>query len=147
MKRLSALLIAIWLGMQMGFAYIVSPVLFTNTLLSNGMATRLMGSLFQLSNGLGVVTWVVVWLNCRGNPYWGESRANRVRQWIIVMIMGLLVSLLLGWVVKYFPDNVLVHWLGGGFGVWRGSWHLLNMGVALLGLGLAIRLLRLDSRN
>lgn len=145
MKRLNAILIAIWLGMQMGFTCVVSPILFTSTLIQNEMATQIMMTLFNVANATGLLVWAMAWLNCRGVAHWGQNRPNRLRRWIGIMCLSTLVSLLLGWVVADGSGHFLVGVLGGGVGVWRGSWHLMNIWLGFLGLILAIRLLRLEN--
>lgn len=144
MKKLTAILIGIWLGMQVGFACVASPYLFINDVVSKDTATAIVNSLFYVSNGLGLLAWILAFAMCRGQSHWGARSSNRPRQWIGVMLVLLIVSFVLLNVVSGHETHFLVNVLGGSFGAWRGSLHLLNVLIGLIGLGLALRLLRYD---
>ena len=148
MKRLSALLISLWLGMQIGF-FAASLVLFNQ--LDKTDAGRIAGILFQIANLTGLAAWCLVWVLCRGNNAWGNpfwQQRQPPRRWIALMIVLLAVSqFLLNPVIaalKSGQGHFLVSWFGGGFGIWHGMSYMLYLLIGIIGLGLAVRLLRLD---
>lgn len=145
MKRLGAILIAIWLGLHIAFAYIVSPVLFTSTLIDTDMATMILGLLLDLSNVMGIMVWLMVLLQYRSKLQWRYQYSYLVKRWIVILLMSLMASLLLAWVVDSYTEHVLVNVIGGGLGVWRGSWQMVNLWIGLVGLGLSVKFLQLES--
>ncbi|MDO5356406.1 MAG: DUF4149 domain-containing protein [Conchiformibius sp.] len=149
MKRLSALLISLWLGMQIGF-FAASLVLFNQ--LDKTDAGRIAGILFQIANLTGLAAWCLVWLVCRGNGAWGNpfwQERQPPRRWIALMIVLLAVSqFLLNPVIaalKAGGRHFLTDWFGGTFGTWHGASYMLYLVISLLGLILSIRLLRLEA--
>ncbi len=147
MKRLSALLISLWLGLQLGFSAIVSPVLFTSELIDNTVATHIINTLFNVANGVGMVAWSAAFLVCKPKVHWGQT-SNALRKWIGVMLLCLLISLcLLNPSVANYPHYFVVDWLGGSLGTWRGSLHVFNLLIGLLGVILCFRLLSLNHQS
>lgn len=146
MKRLIALCMAAWLGLQLGFSVVVSPILFTSDVVNNELATRIMSQLFKVSNGVGLVAWLGAFVASRPREHWGRT-SGAVRKWIALLWLGLLVSVaVLNPVVLAYPKHFLVNGVGGSLGDWRGSLHILNVLLAVLGVGLCIRLLRLNTQ-
>ena len=56
MKRVAALLMSVWLGVQIGVGYVVAPILFAN--LEKMQAGQLAGELFHIVHYLGLFAWV-----------------------------------------------------------------------------------------
>ncbi|RRD89351.1 DUF4149 domain-containing protein [Conchiformibius steedae] len=150
MKRLSALLIALWLGMQIGFLA-ASLVLFNQLLKED--AGRIAGILFHITNLMGLVTWAVAWLACRPSvPSWGDGRyQGRGRRRMMVLMLALLATaeFVINPVIhalKHGQSHVLSNLIGGGFGAWHGTSYILYLMISFLGLILAFLLLRLETR-
>lgn len=153
MRRLAALLAAIWLGMHLGFGYIAAPILFRQFgLTSEGrmLAGDLAGELFHWVNNWGLVTWFILfWIvrrdfrqNYRRNylPFWVGTL------WIFLMVNEWLLTPVIE-VLKTGQENWLHNLIGGRFGLWHGIASIVYLLAALIGLGLCIRLLRLDKRS
>lgn len=150
MKRLSAVWIALWLGMQIGF-YAASLVLFNQ--LPKEDAGRIAGILFHIANLTGLAAWAAAWLACRPSvPSWGDGRyQGRGRRRLIVLMLALLATaeFVINPVIhalKHGQSHVLSNLIGGGFGAWHGTSYVLHLIISLLGLILAFLLLRLESR-
>lgn len=149
MKRLTALLISLWLGMQIGFGYVAAPILFN--VLENAPAGKVAGMLFHVSNGLGLVAWTCAFFACRPTSYgWGNSSGGHTRKWIVLLIVLLAINEFLFAPViaalKAGDTHFLVTWFGGSFGKWHGSSSVLHLVEGVIGLGLCIKLLRVEVR-
>ncbi|QMT31040.1 DUF4149 domain-containing protein [Alysiella filiformis] len=152
MKRLTALLISLWLGMQIGFGYVVAPILFN--VLENQSAGKIAGMLFHVSNGLGLLAWALAFLVCRstgGYHSWdNHSSGGHTRKWIALLIALLAINEFVFAPIiaalKAGDTHILVTWLGGSFGKWHGISSVLHLVEGLIGFGLCIKLLRLETR-
>lgn len=149
MKRLTALLISLWLGMQIGFGYVAAPILFN--VLDNVSAGKVAGMLFHVSNGLGLLAWIFAFFSCKPNHYgWGNTGGGHTRKWIVLLIILLATNeFLFAPVIAALKTNqthLLVTWLGGSFGKWHGISSVLHLVEGVLGLGLCIKLLRIEVR-
>ncbi len=153
MKKLAALLLALWLGMHIGFGYIAAPVLFSNLHdLSNGhlLAGRIAGTLFHTVNLLGLAAWSLVWWSYRCDNRVG-FRQSRVTRWALaVLVLTAANEFLVTPVIEALKNgrsNWLQTWLGGGFSTWHGVSSAFYLAAALIGGGLCVLLLHLDRRN
>ena len=149
MKRFTALLISLWLGMQLGF-FAASAVLFNQ--LDKADAGRIAGILFHIANLTGLLAWGAAFWVCRANRDWGSSFSeNRpTRRWIALLLALLALSQFLLnpaiHALKTGESHFLVRLVGGSFGTWHGSSYMVSLLMSIIGLGLCIRLLRLDVR-
>lgn len=151
MRRLIALLSALWLGMHIGFGYLVAPLLFTRLqTLPDGkmLAGNLAGVLFHWVNGLGFITWLCVfWLLRRDNQH--AYHRNKLPIWALTLTVLIAIN---EWLItpviealKNGQHNWLYDLTGGGFGLWHGISSIIYLIVSLIGLGLCVRLLRFAS--
>lgn len=144
MKRMVAIIFSIWLGGQLGLITMVSPILFTHDILSNEIATKIMSQLFDITNLMGCIAIVLVLTQCRRQAYF--ARANILRKWLIFLLILLSISFFgFSSAVSQYPAHSLVNLLGGSLGMWRGGLHVLNALITLVGLGIAVRILRLET--
>ena len=139
LTRLVGLAAAIWLGAQLGFGYVVAPVLFR--WLPKIEAGNIAGVLFQVVAFIGLVIWllvgVLVWRQKRPIGYavaglWGLLAVN---VWLVTPVIK---------AYKTDTHHWLLAWLGGSFAVWHGIYSLIYLLCSLLGLGLFWRLNRFD---
>lgn len=152
MKRLTALLISLWLGMQIGFGYVVAPILFN--VLEKEVAGKIAGMLFHISNGLGLLAWALAFLVCRNKSAYSSwddrPSGGHTRKWIVLLIALLATNEFLFAPViaalKAGETHFLVTWFGGTFGKWHGTSSVLHLVEGLIGFGLCIKLLRLETR-
>lgn len=149
MKRLAALMLALWLGTQVG-VFIAAVVLFEQ--LPKVDAGRIAGILFHIPNSIGLVIWLLLWWMCRqrlGVSVY-EYSLKVVRRWIVLLYIMLLVSeFIFNPVIaalKAHKSHFLVDLLGGSFGMWHGVSYIWFLLMSVVGLGLCIRLLKLDIR-
>lgn len=148
MKRFSALLISLWFGMQIGFGYIATLILFDQ--LDNATAGKIAGSLFHVSNGLGIFAWIIAFFNCRPqHNHWGRSGGKHTRKWIVLLLILLMINeFVMSPAIVTLRDggeHLLVSWIGGSFGKWHGISQVIHLVEGLIGLGLVIKLLRLEN--
>lgn len=144
MRRLAALLAALWLGMQIGFGYIAAPILFAR--LEKITAGNIAGSLFHAVNWLGLAAWLLIWF------IWRADNRRRYRpgrsHWWAGVLLGLTAfnEFLMTPVIEALKTGG-THWLhnllGGGFGIWHGMSSMVYLAASLLGFVLCILLLRL----
>lgn len=143
MQRLSAWLLSLWLGVQVGVVGMVSPILLTNFQINKSLSTHLINIFLNIANVLSMIACVLAWLTCRPKMQWGRP-THSLRKWLGILLLGFGVScLILTPAVSHYPSHFLVNWLGGELGLWRGSLHIWNIVLTLWGMGLSLRLLRL----
>lgn len=147
MKRLAALCVGIWLGVQVGFGYVVAPILFAQ--LDKQVAGQVAGQLFHVSHYLGLLVWGLAWLVLRRRSAWALGRGNQCLNRFILILLGLLaVSEFLITptiaALKAGETTWLVNWFGGTFSVWHGVSSVFYLLQTLLGLGLVVKLLKLN---
>lgn len=147
MKRLTALLTALWLGMQTGF-YAASLVLFNQ--LDKETAGHIAGILFNIANWVGLVAWILAWLMCRNSqPSWHDNGTNPAKRWIgLLLFLLALTQFFINPAIhalKVGQEHFLVTIFGGTFGAWHGTSYILYMIISVIGLGLCIHLLRFNS--
>ena len=152
MRRLSALLISIWLGLHIGFGCIAAPTVFARlSTLPNGktLAGSIAGTLFHSVNLFGIAAWLIIFFIARSDNQRTVYNKSRVPLWTAILLFLLMVNeFLLTPVIVALRDNQS-NWLhdiiGGRFGMWHGSSYILYFVTALIGFGLCVRLLRLDN--
>lgn len=144
MRRLAAVLAALWLGMQIGFGYVAAPVLFAR--LDKGPAGDIAGSFFHVVNWLGLAAWLLIWVLWRADNR-RRYRPGRSHGWALFLFLLIAFN---EWVmapvvaaVKSGGSNWLHSQIGGGFGIWHGMSSMVYLAASLLGLVLAFVLLRL----
>lgn len=150
MRRIAALLSAIWLGMHIGFGYIVAPIIFTRLQsLPDGkmMAGNIAGSLFHIVNWVGLLAWLLIFLIAKDSnrqtyqrtrlPFWTGLLLGLlvINEWLITPVIE---------AIKTNQTNWLHNLIGGRMGLWHGMSSIVHLIIAVIGLCLCIRLLRLD---
>ncbi|ULJ59785.1 DUF4149 domain-containing protein [Wielerella bovis] len=151
MRRFSALLISIWLGLHIGFGCIAAPTIFARLeTLPNGkvLAGTIAGTLFHFVNLFGIVAWLIIFFIAKSDNQRMTYRKSRVPLWtgLLLVLLGT-NELLITPVIAALRDqrsNWLHDIIGGRFGLWHGTSYILYFIAAIIGLGLCIRLLRLD---
>lgn len=152
MKRLTALLISLWLGMHIGFLT-ASVVLFNQLEPNTKLAGHLAGILFHIVNWTGLLAWTCALLACRSQNAWGGNlfmpQRRPPRRAVSLMLALLVVNQFVLFpaiaALKAGKSHFLVNLFGGGFGAWHGVSYMVYLLMALLGLVLCIRLLRLQT--
>lgn len=147
MKRLAALCVSVWLGAQIGFGYVVAPILFAN--LDKQLAGQVAGQLFHLSNYAGLLAWGLTWLAMRRQSGWSQSGLRTwTRRWLLILLCLFAIS---EWAItptiaalKAGDLSLLASWLGGSFKVWHGVSSMFHLAQSIIGIGLMVKLLRLS---
>lgn len=144
MSRFVALLSAIWLGMHIGFGYLVAPVLFQH--LPRMQAGQLAGILFHWSNWLGLVAWALAFFVCRQDKIRNHYRKINTHRGVMLLWMLLAINeFVMTPVIEALKTNQ-THWLhnllGGGFGMWHGLSSVVHLLATLVGLVLCFMVLR-----
>ncbi len=144
MRRVIALLTAMWFGMHIGFGYLAAPVLFNN--LERLQAGNIAGTLFHWSNWLGLVAWAMAFILCRQDKT--RSRYRRLKtHWGVACLWLLLAAneFLMTPVIEALKTNQ-TNWLhdliGGSFGMWHGISSVIHLIASVIGLVLCIMLVR-----
>lgn len=145
MQKIAAWLMSVWLGMQLGFVCMLSPILFVGGSVSRQLATQIMSMVLNIANLVGMVMCGFLWLICRPRLDWGRT-SHPMRRWIVILLVGLLVSYwLINGVVRAYPHHILLNYVDGGLGAWRGGLHLWNAGLGLMGMMMYLKLWRVDN--
>lgn len=146
MKRLAAMCMSVWLGVQIGFGYVVAPILFAN--LDKQMAGQLAGQLFHVSHYVGLVAWILTWLAVGRTSGWSQGKLSKNARRFLLILLGLLA--VSEWLItptiaalKAGEVPFLVQIFGGNFGVWHGVSSVFYLAQTLVGGGLMVKLLRL----
>ncbi|MDK4689541.1 DUF4149 domain-containing protein [Kingella negevensis] len=153
MRRLSALLISIWLGVHIGFGIAAYNIFSKLSHLSDGkiLAGNIAGVLFSIVNWFGLLAWLLVFIIARQDNQRRSYDKSRIPAWTIVLLVLIAVNQFLFSPViaalKTQQSNWLHSLIGGGFGMWHGLSYVIYMIAGLVGLGLCIRLLRLDEQR
>lgn len=148
MKRIAALLLSVWLGVQLGFGYVVAPILFAN--LDKMVAGQLAGQLFHVSNYMGLLAWLVVLVVLKRRSAW-EFGSGDKRVCVLVCVLLALFAISEFAItptiaaLKVGETTLLANWLSGSFKVWHGVSSVFHLLQSLLGLGLMVKLVRLQN--
>ena len=91
MKRVAALLMSVWLGVQISVGYVVAPILFAN--LEKMQAGQLAGELFHIVHYLGLFAWGWAFMAVGRTSAWEHGSANKhTRKWIGLLLVLILIS-------------------------------------------------------
>ena len=147
MKRVAALLMSVWLGVQIGVGYVVAPILFAN--LEKMQAGQLAGELFDIVYYLGLFAWGWAFMAVGRTSAWEHGSANKhTRKWIGLLLVLILISeFLFAPTIAALKNNqtpFLVNWFGGTFQTWHGVSSITYLLETVLGLGILVKLLRLS---
>jgi len=150
MRRIAALLSAIWLGMHIGFGYIVAPIIFTRLQnLPDGkmMAGNIAGSLFHIVNWVGLLAWLLIFLIAKDSnrqtyqrtrlPFWTGLLLGllAINEWLITPVIE---------AIKTNQTNWLHNLIGGRMGLWHGMSSIIHLIIAVIGLCFCFVLWRLN---
>lgn len=143
MRRLIAVLIGLWLGMQIGFGYIAASILFDH--LERMTAGNIAGSLFHWVNNIGLIVWFLAFWVCHRDTRrcrkFGTIKRFIVVLWVLTAINEFLITPVIE-ALKTKQPYWLLSWLGGNFGTWHGISSLIYLLTTLIGLCLCLTLLR-----
>ena len=149
MRRITALLISLWLGFHLSVGCVVAPLVSNQLNTSdNGkaLADTLSGSLFHIANLFTLAVWLIVYFTARSDnrmayhksrtPFWAITLLvlTAVNEWLITPVVAALRTSQANWL-----HNII----GGHVGMWNGISYLVYLLCSLIGLTLAIQLLRL----
>lgn len=146
MQRLTALLMAVWLGLHLA-GYVISYALFAA--LPPMQAGMLAGKMFTVVAYVGLVTWFLVFVTAKSATSRSMSR-SQVPRWSFFLLLLLAANqFLITPVIEVLrSDRNGTNWLhsllGGGFGIWHGTSYLVYMAGGVIGLFLCVRLLRAE---
>ncbi|WP_434968546.1 DUF4149 domain-containing protein [Neisseria musculi] len=147
MKKLSGVLAGVWLGLQLGVGYLAAPVLFQH--LERMQAGALAGILFTATSYIGLFVWLLVYFTGRLEQKRNDTRRH-TGKWILLLLALLAVNqFLIAPVIeahKTGTANWLLMLLGGSFGRWHGVSTIIYMVCSVLGLGLVLRLVKMEWR-
>lgn len=149
MRRITALLISLWLGFHLSVGCVVASLVSNQLNTSdNGkaLADTLSGSLFHIANLFTLAVWLIVYFTARSDnriayhksrvPFWAGALLvlTAVNEWLITPVVVTL---------RANQSNWLHNIIGGHVGTWNGISYLVYLLCSLIGLALAIQLLRL----
>lgn len=149
MRRITALLISLWLGFHLSVGCVVAPLVSNQLNTSdNGkaLANTLSGSLFHIANLFTLAVWLIVYFTARSDnrmayhksrtPFWAGVLLvlTAINEWLITPVVVAL---------RANQSNWLHNIIGGHVGMWNGISYLVYLLCSLIGLALAIQLLRL----
>lgn len=149
MRRITALLISLWLGFHLSVGCVVAPLVSNQLNTSdNGkaLADTLSGSLFHIANLFTLAVWLIVYFTARSDnrmayhksrtPFWAITLLvfTAINEWLITPVVAAL---------RANQTNWLHNIIGGHVGTWNGISYLVYLLCSLIGLALAIQLLRL----
>ena len=149
MRRITALLISLWLGFHLSVGCVVAPLVSNQLNTSdNGkaLADTLSGSLFHIANLFTLAVWLIVYFTARSDnrmayhksrtPFWAITLLvfTAINEWLITPVVAAL---------RANQTNWLHNIIGGHVGTWNGISYLVYLLCSLIGLAIAIQLLRL----
>ena len=149
MRRITALLISLWLGFHLSVGCVVAPLVANHLNTSDSgkaLADTLSGSLFHIANLFTLAVWLIVYFTARSDnrmayhksrtPFWAGALLllTAVNEWLITPVVAALRASQANWL-----HNII----GGHVGTWNGISYLVYLLCSLIGLALAIQLLRL----
>lgn len=149
MRRITALLISLWLGFHLSVGCVVAPLVSNHLNTSDSgktLADTLSGSLFHIANLFTLAVWLIVYFTARSDnrmayhksrtPFWAITLLvfTAINEWLITPVVAAL---------RANQTNWLHSIIGGHVGTWNGISYLVYLLCSLIGLALAIQLLRL----
>ena len=149
MRRITALLISLWLGFHLRVGCVVAPLVSNHLNTSDSgktLADTLSGSLFHIANLFTLAVWLIVYFTARSDnrmayhksrtPFWAITLLvfTAINEWFITPVVVAL---------RANQTNWLHNIIGGHVGTWNGISYLVYLLCSLIGLALAIQLLRL----
>ena len=149
MRRITALLISLWLGFHLSVGCVVAPLVYNHLNTSDSgktLADTLSGSLFHIANLFTLAVWLIVYFTARSDnrmayhksrtPFWAITLLvfTAINEWFITPVVVAL---------RANQTNWLHNIIGGHVGTWNGISYLVYLLCSLIGLALAIQLLRL----
>ena len=149
MRRITALLISLWLGFHLSVGCVVAPLVSNHLNTSDSgktLADTLSGSLFHIANLFTLAVWLIVYFPARSDnrmayhksrtPFWAITLLvfTAINEWLITPVVAAL---------RANQSNWLHNIIGGHVGIWNGISYLVYLLCSLIGLALAIQLLRL----
>ena len=149
MRRITALLISLWLGFHLSVGCVVAPLVSNHLNTSDSdkaLADTLSGSLFHIANLFTLAVWLIVYFTARSDnrmayhksrtPFWAITLLvfTAINEWLITPVVAAL---------RANQTNWLHNIIGGHVGTWNGISYLVYLLCSLIGLALAIQLLRL----
>lgn len=149
MRRITALLISLWLGFHLSVGCVVAPLVSNHLNTSDSgktLADTLSGSLFHIANLFTLAVWLIVYFTARSDnrmayhksrtPFWAITLLvfTAINEWLITPVVAAL---------RANQSNWLHNIIGGHVGIWNGISYLVYLLCSLIGLALAIQLLRL----
>ncbi len=144
-QKITALLLAIWLGTQLSSGYLVAPVLF-NTL-PKIQAGDIAGQIFHLVSYLGVVALLALVLNLKYvyNRLFLKNNKTRLALFVLFLIAineWLVTPVIVA--LKTGQSHWLALLLSNNFGVWHGISSSIYLLVSILGLVLFVMVTQLQ---
>lgn len=153
MRRFCALLLGVWLGLHLGFGYIVAPLVFTRlSSLADGkiLAGNIAGSLFHIVHLFGIAVWFAAYFLARCDNRYGY-RKTHMPHWIGVLIGVLAINEFLITpvieAIKNHKNNWLYDLIGGSFNAWHGASSIVYLVCMLLGTALCAQWMTLHKNN
>ena len=149
MRRITALLISLWLGFHLSVGCVVAPLVSNHLNTSDSgkaLADTLSGSLFHIANLFTLAVWLIVYFTARSDnrmayhksrtPFWAGTLLvfTAINEWLITPVVAAL---------RANQTNWLHNIIGGHVGTWNGISYIVYLLCSLIGLAIAIQLLRL----
>ena len=149
MRRITALLISLWLGFHLSVGCVVAPLVSNHLNTSDSgktLADTLSGSLYHIANLFTLAVWLIVYFTARSDnrmayhksrtPFWAITLLvfTAINEWLITPVVAAL---------RANQTNWLHNIIGGHVGTWNRISYLVYLLCSLIGLALAIQLLRL----
>lgn len=145
MNRITVMLAAVWLGMQIMAGYVAAPILFKA--LPKLQAGAIAGELFDFLAYAGLAVWSLVYIvharAVKSLPIRLSSRKGIAALWVLLAGNQFLVTPVIE-AHKSQSENWLLSLVGGSFGMWHGISSLIFMISAVLAAVLVWRLVKAD---
>ena len=143
MNRITVMLAAVWLGMQIMAGYVAATILFKA--LPKLQAGAIAGELFDFLAYAGLAVWSLVYIvharAVKPLPIRLSSRKGIVALWVLLAGNQFLVTPVIE-AHKSQSENWLLSLVGGSFGMWHGISSLIFMISAVLAAVLVWRLIK-----
>lgn len=152
MKSLAAVFISVWLGVHLGFGYVVAPIMFGYDGMDKMVAGQIMGGLFHVSNYVGLVAWLWAWF-ALGHQVsgWHHGHIHKhTPKWIILLLILLSVNefavtpTLAALKAGQMPMLATLFASSTPFKLWHAISSSIHLLASVIGLILVIKLLNLE---